>query len=481
MAVSRYREETILGTGGMAEVWKARGPRGAVAMKRLLPHAARNPSLSAAFEREGRLLSRLEHPNVIGIQEMIRDERGTCLVLEYVEGADLRVLEPGATPARMALRIIRDLLRALEAVHDLRDDDGRPLGLIHRDLSPSNVLVGVDGSVKLTDFGIARALSGSQAATTGTNIKGTLAYLPPEQASGAPVDSRADLFAVGALLYEMLVGAPIYDESEPRLALARARAGDVASLAAVRPETPMPIVELVDRALSAVPSDRYPSAQAMRAELERVADQTGGLATTEEFASWVRSLLAGVQGGAPTLTGASSSPTRTVTSTRWAPALALLGLIAAAFLWWMMRSPRPTSAVAAAEGQTPIPTAPGVVPGPETERPVSAVPSSSPLSTPAALTGRPDAPEKAAKEPARAPKEHAEALTGEQGLLDIGSEPGFAYVSIDGVRVGPTPIFGRAIAPGTHKIEVSREGLGSKTFSLDVRPGARISRVVKLP
>ena len=99
-------------------------------------------------------------------------------------------------------------------MHELRDESGQPLGLIHRDLSPSNVLVGIDGRVKLTDFGIARALSGSQA-TTGQSIKGTLAYLPPEQACGAPVDARADLFAVGALLYELIARAPIYDESDP--------------------------------------------------------------------------------------------------------------------------------------------------------------------------------------------------------------------------------------------------------------------------
>jgi serine/threonine protein kinase len=465
MATDRYREEILLGTGGMAEVWRAKGPRGTVALKRLLPHAARNPSISTAFEREGRLLSRLAHPNVIGIHEVMRDERGTCLVLEYVEGADLRVLSNGATPARLALRIIRDLLRALEAVHDLRDDDGRSLGLIHRDLSPSNVLVGVDGSVKLTDFGIARALSGSQA-TTGMNIKGTLAYLPPEQASGAPVDARADLFAVGALLYELLAGAPIYDESAPRLALARARAGDVTSLGVIRPETPLAIVELVDRALSAVPSDRHPNARAMSADLEMAADQAGGLATSEELAAWVRSSLAAQQGGPATLTGASSSSYRASRSSRRAPLLLAAGLLALAGSWWMARPTPPSRAVASAEGPPAIvPT--GLVvalPASAVEPPVAPAPSSS-LAAPPAVAAKHEPPDK----------------TAEKGLLDIGSEPAFAYVTIDGVRVGPTPIFGRPIAPGTHKIEVAREGLGSKTFSLDVRPGARISRVVKLP
>jgi serine/threonine protein kinase len=210
----------------MAEVWRATGPLGTVAVKRLLPHAARKPSLAAAFEREGRLLQRILHPNVIGIHEIAHDERGTSLVLEYIDGTDLRTLSGQPTPDRVALRVIRDVLRALEAVHGLTDEEGRPLGLIHRDLSPSNVLVGIDGRVKLTDFGIARAARGTHA-TTGQNVKGTLAYLSPEQATGSSVDARADLFAVGALLYEMLCGAPIYDEDDPRLALARDRAGDV--------------------------------------------------------------------------------------------------------------------------------------------------------------------------------------------------------------------------------------------------------------
>src|SRR5207244_1483374 len=118
-------------------------------------------SLAAAFEREGRLLQRIRHPNVIGIHEVNRDDRGTSLVLEYVDGADLRALAGQPAPERVAMRVMRDVLRALEAVHGLCDEEGRPLGLIHRDLSPSNVLVGVSGKVKLTDFGIARAVRGT--------------------------------------------------------------------------------------------------------------------------------------------------------------------------------------------------------------------------------------------------------------------------------------------------------------------------------
>jgi len=335
------------------------------------------------------------------------------------------------------------------------------------------VLVGIDGRVKLTDFVIARALSGSQA-TTGQSIKGTLAYLPPEQACGAPVDARADLFAVGALLYELIARAPIYDESDPRLALARARAGDVNSLASVCPETPMAIVELVDRALSAGPTDRFPSARAMAAEQERVADRTGGLAEVDELAAWVRSSLAANGIGPASLTGASSTQMRTSVRKRRLPALLTIALFLAVGWWWAIRhtSQGGSAAAAASVSQPPPspPTAPVTAVVAEVDPRPSAVQRdvvSAVSSSPAPLPGikRVDPSDKSS----------------EKGLLDIGSEPAFAYVSIDGVKTGATPIFGRAVAPGTHRIEVSREGLGSKTFSLDVKPGARMSRVVKLP
>jgi serine/threonine-protein kinase len=499
MAAPRYREEFLLGTGGMAEVWLATGPVGRVAIKRLLPHAARNASLAGAFEREGRLLQRIRHPNVIGIHEVMRDEKGTSLILEYVEGADLHTLGRDPVPDRIALRVVRDVLRALEAVHGLCDDNGRPLGLIHRDLSPSNVLIGVDGIVKLTDFGIARAVRGTHA-TTGTDVKGTLAYLAPEQATGAPVDARTDLFAAGALLYEMLSGSPVYDDVDPRVALARARAGDVKSLSIVKPETPIAVVELVDRALAAAPTDRFPTASMMIDELESVAERTCGLATDEELAGWSRSLPMSLD------RYEVATPVHAVTKTatwRKSSALAsgvLLGALLGGVAWWVTRAPRRVDAVDARPSAAVVAVvAPAAQPAPPAVEP-SASPVVAAAPAPAVRDGAGDRPtdrsqaaEKSRRAPASEPnprpatepktpgKADETRESAAKSLLDIGSEPAFAYVTIDGVKVGATPLFGREVTPGTHRIEVTREGLGSKRFTIEVRPGDRISRVVKLP
>jgi len=481
---ARYRKELLLGTGGMAEVWRARGPSGVVAIKRLLPHAARNPSLAAAFEREGRLLARISHPNIVAIHEVACDDEGGFLVLEYVEGADLRTLSAEPVTPRLALRVARDVLDALDAVHGLCDENGRPIGLIHRDLSPSNVLVGLDGRVKLTDFGIARALSGSHA-TTGQNIKGTLAYVSPEQATGAPVDARSDLFAVGALLYEMLSAAPIYDEDDPRVALARARAGDVGTLGAACPGLPVDIVQMVDHALAAVASDRFPTARAMLDELVRVAQRTVGLATDAELGTWVAK--AGARQGEALVPGGRRASW--IAARRWPAWLAVLAGLAASVVLVVWLARRAVS--------TQGPPAELWTPASASARVAAQVTAGSPEVAPGVPAAGPEARAEGAVRKGEAAKDRTKPAVGhvtasgaaaaaadprqEPGLLDIGSEPAFAYVAIDGVRVGPTPQFGREVAPGMHRIEVSREGLGSKTIIVDVHPGERVRRVVKLP
>lgn len=467
-----YRHDSLLGTGGMAEVWRARGPDGTVAIKRLLPHAARNASLAAAFEREGKLLARIAHPNVVAIRATERDEQGPYLVLEYVDGAPLRELCDASIAPRLALRVARDVLAALEAVHALRDDAGKPLGLVHRDLSPSNVLVSRAGAVKLTDFGIARALTGSNA-TTGQAIKGTLAYLSPEQASGASVDLRSDLFAVGALLYEMLAGAPIYDEDDPRLALARARAGDVAPLASVLASAPPELAELVDRALAAAPADRFPNAASMRAEVERVAERLGGLAADAEVGAWVHTVAPAKV--TDSLDGAALAPPA---GRRQGHRLAFVALAALATLAALVgvriaMHPAPIEPAAAQPSSATVEARVVANTAPAEPSPIETATASAAASAPApkTATARAAAGSSAARPAARpAP-----------ATIDIGSEPAFAYVAIDGVRVGSTPVFGRSLAPGVHRIEVSRDGLGSKSATVEVRSGEHVSRVFTLP
>jgi serine/threonine protein kinase len=510
MSAPRYREEILLGTGGMAEVWRARGPAGIVALKRLLPHAARNPSVSAAFEREGKLLSRIRHPNVVGIREIGRDERGAFLALEYVQGADLRTLANGPVPQRVALRIARDLLLALEAVHSLCDEQGNALGLIHRDLSPANVLVGFDGRVKLTDFGISRALWGSNA-TTGQSIKGTLAYLSPEQAIHAPVDARSDLFSLGALLFQMLAGATIYDEVDPRLALAQARAGEVESIGAKAPDLPPAIVELVDRSLAASPGDRFANAATMVADLERAAGATCGLADDNEVGHWSAAgasdrdsggvtdaereftdgpasreerrfaITRSVDSTARAVDGAPTAPTFGRVRVAVAASMLMLAIVGIGLRFVAAKSSKPSSAAGAAPAGTSMSESVQSVPV-ATRDQLSARHSDS--EAPPASEGAVVAENRSnteARGGARRIDPRAAGASREPGLLDLGSDPAFAYVTIDGTKAGATPLYGRPLPPGSHRIEVSRDGLGSKAFTIQMSPGERVTRVVKWP
>ena len=199
----------------MATVYLARlsgvgGFQRFVAIKRLHPHLAREPEFIEMFLDEARLAARIHHPNVVPILEVGASEEGYYLVMEYVEGDTLarllaRSAQTGRAPARpVGLRVIIDMLAGLHAAHELKDDDGKPLGIVHRDVSPQNVLVGVDGSSRLTDFGVARATSKLSTTRTG-QLKGKLAYMAPEQARGAKdIDRRADVFAAGVVLWEVL-------------------------------------------------------------------------------------------------------------------------------------------------------------------------------------------------------------------------------------------------------------------------------------
>ena len=212
--LDRFELIAELAAGGMATVYLARlsgagGFQRFVAIKRLHPHLANDQEFVQMFLDEARLAARLHHPNVVPILEIGESPQGYYLVMEYVEGDTLaRLLARAAgqgqrLPTPIALRILIDSMAGLHGAHELRDDRGSLLGLVHRDVSPQNVLVGIDGVSRITDFGVARAASRISATRVG-QLKGKLAYMAPEQATGADIDRRADVFSAGVMIWETL-------------------------------------------------------------------------------------------------------------------------------------------------------------------------------------------------------------------------------------------------------------------------------------
>ena len=234
--VDRYELIGELASGGMATVYLARitgvgGFQRFVALKRLHPHLALDAEFIEMFLDEARLAAGIHHTNVVPILEVNANQAiGYYLVMEYIEGDTLaRVLARAAqlgqrVPLPMVLRIALDLLAGLHAAHELRDGSGQPVNLVHRDVSPQNVLVGFDGIARITDFGVARAGSRLSATRVG-QLKGKIAYMAPEQAQGADeVDRRADLFSAGIVIWEALAARRLFKAENEAATLARVMA-----------------------------------------------------------------------------------------------------------------------------------------------------------------------------------------------------------------------------------------------------------------
>jgi serine/threonine-protein kinase len=226
--IGRYEVLGLLGSGGMANVWLGRLRTGQsferlVAIKVLHPHLAEDEVFAQMFEDEARVAARLHHPNVVPILELggsAAEEpppRSLFLVMDYIEGDTLAAVQAVASRARrgiplgIVLRVVLDALGGLDAAHGLTGPDGKPLHLVHRDVSPQNILVGSDGVARLTDFGIARA-DGVRSTTRAGALKGKAAFMAPEQLVGDPVDHRADVFAMGVTLWEAIALRRMFPE-----------------------------------------------------------------------------------------------------------------------------------------------------------------------------------------------------------------------------------------------------------------------------
>lgn len=262
----KYRLDTRLGGGGMAEVFLgsmlgAEGFSRRVAIKRVLPGFSDNPAFAQMFVAEAQISSRLQHPNIVSVLDFDRDAEGRLfLVMELVDGRDLDALcATGLLPFPVVIFVISEVLRGLGHAHDLpAGNDLR--GIVHRDVSPHNVLLSWEGAVKVSDFGIAKARQAS-AATASVFIKGKPAYMSPEQANGQPLDGRSDLFAVGVMLWEMLTGRRLFVGEDTRTTLAAVLFGQIPRPRLVRPEVPKDLervcMKLLERDLPA----RYATAE----------------------------------------------------------------------------------------------------------------------------------------------------------------------------------------------------------------------------
>jgi len=286
----------------MATVYLARlsgvgGFQRFVAIKRLHPHLAREPEFIEMFLEEARLAARIHHPNVVPILEIGQSERGYYIVMEYVEGDTLgRMLARSAQtgqrlPTKVGLRVVIDMLAGLDAAHELKDDDGKALGIVHRDISPQNVLVGVDGSARLSDFGVARATSKLSTTRTG-QLKGKLAYMAPEQAKGSrEIDRRADVFAAGIVLWEVLACRRLFKGDGEADTLNRVLNDPIPPVRSAAATVPAALEAVVARALERDRAKRYATAAEFADALERASRVVGALGTHKEVAAYLDSVL----------------------------------------------------------------------------------------------------------------------------------------------------------------------------------------------
>ena len=329
MRLGKYQLLRKLATGGMAEVFLAKtdGPMGfekLLVIKRILPHLAEDPQFVEMFLGEAKLAAQLNHPNLVQLFDFGEAEGSYFIAMEYIDGPTLRLMLSRARDLRapislgLAARIVSSAAEGLAYAHDFRDHvTDEPLHLVHRDVSPDNILVGRSGAVKLVDFGIAKARGQSHHTQAGT-VKGKVAYMAPEQLRGEPLDRRVDLYALGVVLYELCTGQMPFEASSDA-SMVRAVLYD-AAIPAVRrvPTLPRAIQSILDRLLAKDRDARYPDCRTLHADLEAFIPSTGEATNGFALSRLVAQLAPPPPPAPPTPPRATQMPPG-VTSSAFAP------------------------------------------------------------------------------------------------------------------------------------------------------------------
>lgn len=506
--MGRYRVAAELARGGMGQVFLAKlgGPDGLeppVVVKRILPHHASEPAFRKMFRDEARALIHVRHPNVVQLVDVSVDGDELFLAMEYVEGESLTNVCQALQDREIwidyatAIRFVAEAAAGAHAAHVATDEHGRALRLVHRDISPQNVMVTYGGHVKLVDFGIAKSRDSK---TTTGHVKGKYAYMAPEQCVAGDVDARTDVFALGILLYELTTGLRLFSRANELLTL-RAICED--PIPRPRPPSgsnepyPPALAAIVRKALERKPSDRYASAGELRRELNvllreldadgRLEERVGAL-MTELFRDRMeakRQMLRDVELGttvsalprpdlrletpsAPSDVAPDAERSRITSSalprsrSAWPLALGVL-MIAGAGAWAVVQSPAasssaeaPATAPTAASAEVPTEAAPPAAPDPAPP----AEPGPALAEPDAVLVAAPDAPTSAVPQ---------------QVQLTVTSVPPGAEILLDGARLGITPLDVRVDAHAeAQTLELSLAGHLPSTQSISL---ARDSRV----
>ena len=306
----KYQLLEKIATGGMAEVYRARafgmaGFEKILVIKRVLDRMAADQEFVEMFIDEARIAVQLQHVNIVQVFDLGEESGQYYMAMEYVHGIDLsrllsRARNLGSFPIPLALFIAAEMLKALQFAHQQVDQEGRPMQIVHCDVSPQNVLISYAGEVKILDFGIARAAF--QADTQHRIVRGKYAYMSPEQVAGKTLDGRSDLFSLGIVLYEMLTGRRLFKMKSRDETLARVRRAEVPSPRGYRPEISEDLEAFLLKVLARNRDDRFEDGQEMYAALTRLMVREGHRATNNDLAAHLKEVIeaaaAAARGGA---------------------------------------------------------------------------------------------------------------------------------------------------------------------------------------